>query len=99
MASMLGDKLGVEVVIGDMKTASTDGKIIMLPALPLCAEEELAALDIAGINMEQFGFEDLDLMGGAAQPIENTSREYGEEDFGDDKFECECPRCGFKFNK
>ena len=44
VASMLGDKLGVEVVIGDMKTASTDGKIIMLPALPLCAEEELAAL-------------------------------------------------------
>ena len=44
VASMLGDKLGVEVVIGDMKTASTDGKVIMLPALPMCGEEELAAL-------------------------------------------------------
>ena len=62
-------------------------------------EEELATLSIAGFDMEQFGFDDVDLMGGPAQPIENTSREYGEEDFGDDKFECECPRCGFKFNK
>lgn len=44
VASMLGDKLGVEVVIGDMKTASTNGNIIMLPALPMCGEEELAAL-------------------------------------------------------
>ena len=44
VASMLGDKLGVEVVIGDMKSASTNGKVIMLPALPMCGEEELAAL-------------------------------------------------------
>lgn len=44
VASMLGDKLGVEVVIGDMKTASTNGNIIMLPALPMCGEEELTAL-------------------------------------------------------
>ena len=44
VASMLGDKLGVEVVIGDMKTASTNGNIIMLPALPMCGEEELSAL-------------------------------------------------------
>ena len=44
VASMLGDKLGVEVVIGDMKSASTNGKVIMLPALPMCGEEELVAL-------------------------------------------------------
>lgn len=31
--------------------------------------------------------------------IENTEKEYGEEDFADEKFECECPRCGFKFNR
>ena len=59
-------------------------------------EEELAALDIAGFDMEQFGFEDI---GGAPITAENTSKEYGEEDFSDDKFECECPRCGFKFNR
>lgn len=26
-------------------------------------------------------------------------KEYEAEDFGDDKFDCECPRCGFKFNR
>ena len=56
-------------------------------------------LDGIEMDMEQFGFENFDLMGGEATPIKNKSREYGEEEFGDDKFECECPRCGFKFNK
>ena len=56
-------------------------------------------LDGIEMDMEQFGFENFDLMGGGATPIKNKSREYGEEEFADDKFECECPRCGFKFNK
>lgn len=60
--------------------------------------EEVARLEIEGHNFDGLRLE-LDQMGGLATPIENTSREYGEEDFGDDKFECECPRCGFKFNR
>lgn len=58
-------------------------------------QEELAALDIDGIDMSdlQFSF-DVE-----ATEFENTSKEYGEEDFSDDKFDCECPRCGFRFNR
>lgn len=58
-------------------------------------QEELAALDIDGIDMSdlQFSF-DVE-----ATELENTSKEYGEEDFSDDKFDCECPRCGFRFNR
>ena len=28
----------------------------------------------------------------------DTSTEYDEEEFGDEEFEHECPRCGFKYN-
>ena len=62
-------------------------------------EEEIAALEIDGVDLSGLKF-DLDaLNGGAVTTIDNTSKEYGEEDFSDDKFECECPRCGFKFNR
>ena len=48
-------------------------------------------------DMSQFGFEDI--QGGASEPYSGQgATEYSEEDFGDDKFKCECPRCGFKFN-
>jgi ParB-like chromosome segregation protein Spo0J len=62
-------------------------------------EEEIARLEIEGIDLSglKFDFDALD--GGAVTTIDNTSKEYGEEDFSDDKFECECPRCGFKFNR
>jgi ParB-like chromosome segregation protein Spo0J len=62
-------------------------------------EEEIARLEIEGVDLSGLKF-DLDaLNGGAVTTIDNTSKEYGEEDFSDDKFECECPRCGFKFNR
>ena len=62
-------------------------------------EEEIARLEIEGVDLSglRFDFDALD--GGAVTTIDNTSKEYGEEDFSDDKFECECPRCGFKFNR
>ena len=44
VASMLGDKFGVKVVIGHHTTASTDGKRIYLPKLPMTADETLARL-------------------------------------------------------
>lgn len=59
-------------------------------------EEELAQLEIEGIDLSGLDFDAIS--GGAVTTIDNTSKEYGEEDFSDDKFECECPRCGFKFN-
>lgn len=51
---------------------------------------------IVDIDMSQFGFDVS--FADQSQEIENTSKEFGEEEFSDDKFECECPRCGFKFN-
>lgn len=62
-------------------------------------EEEIAALEIEGVDLSGLKFELDGLTGGAVTTIDNTSKEYGEEDFSDDKFECECPRCGFKFNR
>lgn len=64
------------------------------------AEWDFAALDeeLAGIgelDMSLFGFEEES----AKEPAKKAVKEFGEEDFSDDKFECECPRCGFKFNR
>ena len=62
-------------------------------------EEEIAALEIEGVDLSGLKFELDALNEGKVTTIDNTSKEYGEEDFSDDKFECECPRCGFKFNR
>jgi len=60
-------------------------------------EAEIAEMDL-DFDMSEFeGFEDI--QGGASEPYTGQgATEYSEEDFGDDKFKCECPRCGFKFN-
>lgn len=60
-------------------------------------------IEIEDLDFDGFDFDFSDPFdgenGGAVTTIDNTSKEYGEEDFSDDKFECECPRCGFKFNR
>lgn len=56
-------------------------------------DEELANLDI---DLSEFGFEDLDIS--FDSPIKNTNAELDTEKYTDDKFECECPKCGFRFN-
>lgn len=60
------------------------------------AELDEMALDF---DMSDFGFDDIP--GGASETpyTGQGATEYSEEDFGDDKFECECPRCGFRFNR
>ena len=68
---------------------------------------DLLADEIEGLDFEgfDFGFETLDFAtaqlaeDGEITTVNNTSKEYDEDDFSDDKFECECPRCGFKFNR
>lgn len=51
---------------------------------------------IVDIDMEQFGVEiDVPEVG----EITNSSKEIDVESFNDDKFEHECPRCGFRFNE
>ena len=56
-------------------------------------EEELASFDI---DMSAFGFE-LEYCEGDPQSVQSV-KEFGQEEFADEKFECKCPRCGFKFN-
>lgn len=52
--------------------------------------------DIVEIDMTEFGFV---LENEISEYTGNGVTEYDPEQFGDDKFECECPRCGFKFNR
>ena len=60
--------------------------------------DELADLDFSGFDFD-FGFDDEEETV-TSEPKEATGAvEYGTEDFSDEKFECECPRCGFKFNR
>ena len=61
--------------------------------------DELADLDLSDFDFD-FGIEDEEEETVTSQPKEaNGAVEYGTEDFSDEKFECECPRCGFKFNR
>ena len=57
-------------------------------------EEELDGIDF---DMTDFGFtSDID---NSTETYEgNGAKEYDPEDYADEKFEHECPRCGFKFN-
>jgi site-specific DNA-methyltransferase (adenine-specific) len=52
---------------------------------------------IFDIDMSELGF-DLDLGIDQTGGI-NDCEEINIEDYNDEKFECECPRCGFRFNK
>lgn len=49
-------------------------------------------------EMSDFGFEDIQREGVSEPYTGQGATEYSEEEFGDGKFKCECPRCGFKFN-
>ena len=60
--------------------------------------DELAEVDLSMFDFD-FGFDDEEETV-TSEPKEATGAvEYGTEDFSDEKFECECPRCGFKFNR
>lgn len=52
---------------------------------------------IVDIDMSQFDF-DIELDVPEVGEITNGSKEIDVESFNDDKFEHECPRCGFRFN-
>lgn len=61
-------------------------------------DDELAVLQ-QDLNMADFGFDlEFDLDAETPAKITNTSKEISEDDFDDEQFQCECPRCGFKFN-
>lgn len=52
--------------------------------------------DIFDLDMSDFGFENF---GEEIGNYEFGSKEIDIEEFDDNKFECICPKCGFKFNK
>lgn len=58
--------------------------------------EELAELEL-DFDMSDFGFEPV--QGQRIDPETGEgATEYSPEEFNDEQFKCECPRCGFKFN-
>ena len=55
--------------------------------------------DIVDIDMSDFGFDlDFDDEDDSEQKIKNGS-EIDISEYDDENFECECPKCGFKFNR
>lgn len=64
-------------------------------------ELELDGLDFDGF---EFGFDvdvDIETSSGQQKISEGKAegvKEYEPEEFNDEQFKCECPRCGFKFN-
>lgn len=59
---------------------------------------ELENIDWFDCNMADFGFKLDDEFSGDLKELKNTSQEIDPNSFSDDKFTCECPRCGFRFN-
>ena len=61
--------------------------------------KEVADLESLGFDMSGLDFKlDSEYM----EPVTydgSGSIEYGEDEYSDDKFECECPNCGFRFNE
>ena len=53
---------------------------------------------ILDIDMSNFGF-DIDCDIEQTEKEINDCEEINIEDYNDEQFECECPRCGFRFNK
>lgn len=78
--------------IVDNKSNESEWDLDILP-------DELADLDFSGFDFD-FGIEDEEEETVTSETKEAIGAvEYGTEGFSDEKFECECPRCGFKFNR
>ena len=61
--------------------------------------EEIADLEADGVDMSGLEFR-LNRENEEFRPLIGSGAvEYGEEAFGDDRFQCECPNCGFRFNE
>ena len=58
---------------------------------------ELLSLELSNIDIKDFQFEIKDFS--ASKGKINEGEELDIEDFSDEKFNCTCPKCGFKFNR
>lgn len=65
--------------------------------------EELKQLESFGCDLSVTGFDAEEIAKIFAKSetvtLKNSSGEFDLEDFADEQFVCECPRCGFRFNK
>ena len=62
-------------------------------------EEEMAQLEMEGVDLSGLDFH-LNRENEEYVPLGGSGAiEYGEEAFGDDRFQCTCPECGFRFNE
>ena len=63
---------------------------------------EMEELQAADFNVQLTGFRDdeiTDLFAVKDAPDDvGENKEFSEEEFGDEEFQHECPRCGFKYN-
>lgn len=62
----------------------------------LLSEELDELADFADLDLPAFGFPQTEEK---HEQVLDAGQEIDTEDFADEKFECTCPRCGFKFNK
>ena len=61
--------------------------------------EEITELEAEGMDLSGLEFR-LDREEETPMVLDGSGAiEYGEEAFGDDTFQCECPVCGFRFNE
>ena len=78
-----------ELRIADNKTNESPWDLGLLA-------EDIEGLDFSGFDFA-FGIRG-EIEVGGANDMQEGAREFNEEEFGDERFKCECPRCGFKFN-
>ena len=106
--ALAAKKLGMKEVPCVCVDELTPEQVNALRIVDNKSNESLWDLDILADELAELNLDDFDFDFGiddeeetvTSQPKEATGAvEYGTEDFSDEKFECECPRCGFKFNR
>lgn len=60
-------------------------------------EKEMADLDFSDFSFD-FNIDETETIAGKEQSIRD-GEEIDIDDYSDEQFECECPKCGFKFNR
>lgn len=108
---MAAQKLGIEelpvIYLDYMSDSQRKAYAIAHNALTMNSDFDfdILASEVDGLqvefDMEDFGVDmsKLDFSFGDAPEIVNSSEEIDVDNFDDDKFEHECPRCGFRFNE
>lgn len=62
-------------------------------------EDEVKELEMEGVDMSGLDFQFNNKYADDIEVGGEGAKEFGEEEFGDGKFQCTCPACGFRFNE